>query len=254
MPLYAYHCPDGHEHVELFKHDARPDEVPCDRCPETARYVLSAPARGVVVGTQTPCSGGPRDRRSRDTGPGLRVVDWTCEDGHADFDVIDSNADVTLPPCATCGKPTRRVWNVPAVDWFTASYPNGGYFPELGIERDPSTGQTRGMFVASAADMRRICKERGLVIMSSSEAERGIEQDAREASVAARRDEERFYHYQEKDRHGPDRAAHAHADAILAEQVAAENAAAAEAERKAREEAAERAARAAADKVLHSHA
>jgi len=263
MPLYEYVCPENHAHVELFKADVRPDAVPCDRCPETARYILSAPARGIVVGTTTPGQiarlSGDREGFTttydsatiivREKGSGLIPVAYRCDAGHEwedDYEVKPGAA----PVCPTCGAASRERAVAPQLDWFTATYPHGGYFPELGVERDPATGQVRGQFVASASEMRRICQERGLVILSSDECVRGIDDMDRRASVAARKDEETFNALMDAQRHGPDRAAFALADAVMAE-TASEHAAAADAAEVAAREAA---AHTPAPTVLHSPA
>lgn len=200
MPIYSHTCPAGHTTDTLWRASSgpRPDVVTCPLCGEPARYTIAAPAAGIVAGSSTPCSGGPRDRKSRDTGPGLRVVDWTCADGHADFDVFTDTDTVTLPPCATCGKPTRRVWAMPSLDWFTAAYPNGYHEPQLGFERDADgnmvlddDGHPVGLFIRDRAHFEQVCKEMGVVPVAKDEGIRMEEDQLRaDADKAAEEDAE----------------------------------------------------------------
>lgn len=166
MPLYEYVCPKHHAHVELHRFDARPDTVPCDRCPDTARYVLSAPARGIVTGSTNPSGlhvpptrDGFRVTEATDTlvvrekGGGLVCVDYRCDNGHETMEVYDGDKPSTYA-CPECGAATVEVPGLPMVDWFTAEgfHASGGYY-----------NRGLGKWVKSRADRQRIMDEQGVV-------------------------------------------------------------------------------------------
>lgn len=199
MPIYSYRCPEGHDHDHLHRASDgdRPASIDCPKCGSPAIYVIAAPARGIVTGTATPGMIASDTRKRGADVKGLRVIDWTCENGHEDFDVTDADT-YDIGPCKVCGSKTRRLWAMPSLDWFTAAYPNGYHEPQLGFEHDADgkvvvddNGVPVGRFIRDRKHMEEVCREMGVQPIAKDECIR-LEDDylRAEADKAAAEDAE----------------------------------------------------------------
>ena len=164
MPLYDYRCEKGHTTTLLLRADMRQDETTCGTCGDEARYTLAAPARGLVVGTETPggirSSSGARDGFTityesptfvvREKGNSLTRADYRCPDGHEFGDDYEGEPPVN-PTCPVCMAESRRVVVAADLDWITKDHPHGWYDPAL------------GRFIRDRAHWEQVKREMGVI-------------------------------------------------------------------------------------------